>query len=100
MSLKECFHSDTMKTTGNYLLDMEELDIHFITCAAHNFHRPKRYQLLYVNNRLKNNPFILSGSISEKESIITEENGFKCIGIYFFCADQSRTDTPVLYGRD
>ena len=56
------FHSDTVQTMGHYLFDMDELDIDFITCAAHKFHGPKGVGFLYVNNRLKNNPFIHGGS--------------------------------------
>ena len=36
------FHSDTVQTMGHYAFDMQELDIDYITCAAHKFHGPKR----------------------------------------------------------
>ena len=35
------FHSDTVQTMGHYPFDLKDLDIDFITCAAHKFHGPK-----------------------------------------------------------
>ncbi len=56
------FHSDTVQTMGHYALDMKELDIDFITCAAHKFHGPKGVGFLYVNQKVKALPFIHGGA--------------------------------------
>jgi cysteine desulfurase len=56
------FHSDTVQTMGHYAFDMRELDIDFITCAAHKFHGPKGTGFLYVNQRIKALPFIQGGA--------------------------------------
>lgn len=56
------FHSDTVQTMGHYSFNLSELDIDFITCAAHKFHGPKGIGFLYVNHKLKNTPFIHGGA--------------------------------------
>jgi cysteine desulfurase len=56
------FHSDTVQTMGHYKHDMQNLNVHFITCAAHKFHGPKGIGFLYVNHKIKIKPFIYGGS--------------------------------------
>ncbi len=56
------FHSDTVQTMGHYPVDLEQLDIDFITCSAHKFHGPKGIGFLYVNKDLQIKPFIEGGS--------------------------------------
>src|SRR5688572_12416447 len=56
------FHSDTVQTMGHYTLNVKEMDIDFITCAAHKFHGPKGIGFLYVNKNLKVTPVIHGGS--------------------------------------
>jgi cysteine desulfurase len=56
------FHSDTVQTMAHYRFDMAQLDIDFITCAAHKFHGPKGVGFLYVNKQTKVTPFIHGGS--------------------------------------
>jgi len=55
-------HSDTVQTMGHYPFDLVDLDIDFITCAAHKFHGPKGIGFLYVNKNTKIAPFIHGGS--------------------------------------
>lgn len=74
------FHSDTVQTMGHYMFDLEKLDIDFITCAAHKFHGPKGVGFLYVNNKLKNNPFIHGGS-QERGMRGGTENLYGIIGL-------------------
>jgi cysteine desulfurase len=74
------FHSDTVQTMGHYTFDLEKLDIDFITCAAHKFHGPKGVGFLYVNNKLKNNPFIYGGS-QERGMRGGTENLYGIIGL-------------------
>jgi cysteine desulfurase len=56
------FHSDTVQTMGHYLLDLKELDMDFITCAAHKFHGPKGIGFLYINKNRKAEALIHGGS--------------------------------------
>ncbi|CAM9999085.1 unnamed protein product [Chrysoparadoxa australica] len=56
------FHSDTVQTMGHYPFDMKELDIDFITCAAHKFHGPKGIGFLYVNKKNKITSLIHGGA--------------------------------------
>lgn len=55
------FHSDTVQTMGHYTFDMQDLDIDFITCAAHKFHGPKGIGFLYCNKNVKTESFIHGG---------------------------------------
>ncbi len=56
------FHSDTVQTMGHYHFDLSQIDIDFITCAAHKFHGPKGVGFLYVNKKTRVNPLIHGGS--------------------------------------
>ncbi len=56
------FHSDTVQTMGHYAFNLSELDIDFITCAAHKFHGPKGIGFLYVNKNVKAESLIHGGA--------------------------------------
>lgn len=56
------FHSDTVQTMGHYYFDLKDLDIDFITCAAHKFHGPKGIGFLYVNKNMKAEALIHGGA--------------------------------------
>lgn len=56
------FHSDTVQTMGHYAFDLQDLDIDFITCAAHKFHGPKGIGFLYVNKNVKVESLIHGGA--------------------------------------
>ena len=56
------FHSDTVQTMAHYAFNLQELDIDFITCAAHKFHGPKGVGFLYVNKNVKAEAFIHGGA--------------------------------------
>jgi len=56
------FHSDTVQTMGHYSFDLQDLDIDFITCAAHKLHGPKGVGFLYVNKRTKTSAMIHGGA--------------------------------------
>lgn len=62
------FHSDTVQTMGHYTFDLADLDIDFITCAAHKFHGPKGIGFLYVNKNVKVEALIHGGA---------QERGFR-----------------------
>ncbi len=65
---KAYFHSDTVQTMGHYTFDLQDLDIDFITCAAHKFHGPKGIGFLYVNKKVKVGSMIHGGA---------QERGFR-----------------------
>lgn len=56
------FHSDTVQTMGHYKFDLKDINVHFVTCAAHKFHGPKGVGFLYINHKLKITPFIHGGA--------------------------------------
>lgn len=56
------FHSDTVQTMGHYTFNLREINVHFITCAAHKFHGPKGVGFLYINHDHKISPFIHGGA--------------------------------------
>ncbi len=56
------FHSDTVQTVGKYPIDLQDLDIDFISGSGHKFHGPKGVGFLYINARNKINPFIHGGA--------------------------------------
>lgn len=62
------FHSDTVQTMGHYAFDLADLDIDFITCAAHKIHGPKGIGFLYVNKNVKVEALIHGGA---------QERGFR-----------------------
>jgi cysteine desulfurase len=56
------FHSDTVQTVGHFPFDLKNSFVHFITGAGHKFHGPKGVGILYINEQIKINPYILGGS--------------------------------------
>jgi len=74
------FHSDTVQTMAHYQFDLEELDIDFVTAAAHKFHGPKGTGFLYINKSLKLRPLIHGGS-QEREMRGGTENVYGIIGL-------------------
>ncbi|MBL7931783.1 MAG: cysteine desulfurase [Bacteroidia bacterium] len=56
------FHSDTVQTMGHYPMDLKDINVHFVTCAAHKFHGPKGVGFLYINHQTKITPFIHGGA--------------------------------------
>jgi len=74
------FHSDTVQTMGHFVNDLSDLNIDFITCAAHKFHGPKGVGFLYINNRIKIKPFITGGA-QERNMRGGTENVYGIIGL-------------------
>lgn len=75
-----CFHSDTVQTMGHYAFDLQELDIDFLTCAAHKFHGPKGIGFLYVNKKTKANALIHGGA-QERGMRGGTENVYGIVGL-------------------
>ena len=56
------FHSDTVQTMGHYPMDLQKINVHFITCAAHKFHGPKGVGFLFIKHNIKIKPMIHGGA--------------------------------------
>ena len=54
-------HSDTVQTMGHYPMNLEALNVDFLTCSAHKFHGPKGAGFLYVNPTLRVGGMIVGG---------------------------------------
>ncbi len=74
------FHSDTVQTMGHYKMDLRELKVHFVTCAAHKFHGPKGVGFLYINHERKISPFIHGGA-QERNMRGGTENVYGIVGL-------------------
>lgn len=74
------FHSDTVQTMGHYTFDLQDLDIDFITCAAHKFHGPKGIGFLYINKKTKVGSFI-HGGLQERGLRGGTENIYGIVGL-------------------
>ncbi len=74
------FHSDTVQTMGHYSFDLQELEIDFLTCAAHKLHGPKGIGFLYVNKDLKIKPLIIGGG-QERQLRGGTENLYGIVGL-------------------
>ena len=74
------FHSDTVQTMGHYPFDLKNLNIDFITCAAHKFHGPKGVGFLYINERI---PFhaMIHGGAQERGLRGGTENLYGIVGL-------------------
>lgn len=56
------FHCDTVQTIGHYKIDLQNINVHFITCSAHKFHGPKGVGFIYINHKVKIKPLIFGGA--------------------------------------
>jgi cysteine desulfurase len=74
------FHSDTVQTMAHYAFDLKELDIDFITCAAHKFHGPKGIGFLYVNKNVKPE-ILIHGGAQERGLRGGTENLYGIVGL-------------------
>lgn len=74
------FHCDTVQTMGHYKMDLREINVHFITCAAHKFHGPKGVGFLYMHHDFKLNPFIHGGA-QERNMRGGTENLYGIVGL-------------------
>ena len=56
------FHSDTVQTIGHYKIDLDKINIDFMTCSAHKFHGPKGVGFAYIKNGQTVKPLIEGGA--------------------------------------
>ncbi len=74
------FHSDTVQTMAHYPFDLQKVNVHFITCAAHKYHGPKGIGFLYINGKIKIQPFIFGGA-QERNMRGGTENVYGIVGL-------------------
>ncbi len=74
------YHADTVQTMGHYDHNLSELNIDFITGAAHKFHGPKGVGFLYVNAKNKIKPLIYGGA-QERNMRGGTENVYGIVGL-------------------
>ncbi len=74
------FHSDTVQSMGHYPFNLQDIKVHFITCAAHKFHGPKGIGFLYINSKIKIHPFIYGGA-QERNMRGGTENIYGIVGL-------------------
>lgn len=77
---KALFHSDTVQTMGHYNMDLKEIKVHYLTCAAHKFHGPKGVGFLYMHHEHKLKPFIHGGA-QERNMRGGTENLYGIVGL-------------------
>lgn len=77
---KAYFHSDTVQTVAHYPIDLQKTKVHFISGAAHKFHGPKGIGFLYVNHKIKIQPYIHGGS-QERNMRAGTENLIGIVGL-------------------
>jgi cysteine desulfurase len=74
------FHSDSVQSMGHYTFNLQDINVHFVTCAAHKFHGPKGVGFLYINNKVKIHPFIFGGA-QERNMRGGTENVYGIVGL-------------------
>ena len=74
------FHSDTVQTMAHYPFDLQSINVHFVTGAAHKFHGPKGIGFLYINDDIKVNPLIFGGG-QERNMRAGTENIYAIAGM-------------------
>ncbi|MBS1647072.1 MAG: cysteine desulfurase [Bacteroidetes bacterium] len=74
------FHSDTVQTMGHFPMDLRNIKVHFVTCAAHKFHGPKGVGFIYIHHGVKLHPFIQGGA-QERNMRGGTENVYGIVGL-------------------
>lgn len=77
---KAVFHSDTVQTMGHYPINLQEIQVDFVSCAAHKFHGPKGIGFLYINGKSRIRPFIFGGA-QERNMRGGTENLYGIVGL-------------------
>jgi len=73
-------HSDTVQTVGHLPIDVNKVNVNFLSGAAHKFHGPKGVGFLYINNDNIIKPFI-DGGAQERNMRGGTENVYGIVGL-------------------
>jgi cysteine desulfurase len=74
------FHSDTVQTFAHFELDVQKINVDFISGAAHKFHGPKGVGFLYMRKQNKVKSFIHGGG-QERGFRAGTENVYGIVGL-------------------
>lgn len=74
------FHSDTVQSVGHFEVDLSDLEIDFITAAAHKFHGPKGIGFAFFRKGTAIAPEILGGE-QERGARAGTENTAAIVGM-------------------
>ncbi|MDO7173650.1 cysteine desulfurase family protein [Mariniflexile sp. AS56] len=55
------FHSDTVQSVGHYKMDLQDIQVDFLTAAAHKFHGPKGVGFAFIRKNSGLKPVTLGG---------------------------------------
>ena len=77
---KIIFFTDATQYIGKMRCDVIEQNIHCMAFSAHKFHGPKGVGFLYINRRIKINPFITGGA-QERNMRGGTENVYGIVGL-------------------
>ena len=55
------FHTDAVQSVGRYKIDLNKIQIDFLSASAHKFHGPKGIGFSFIRNDSKLMPFIIGG---------------------------------------
>jgi cysteine desulfurase len=85
------FHSDTVQTFAHYPINLQEVQVHFLSASAHKFHGPKGAGLLFIRSGIEAKPLLWGGS-QERNMRAGTEN---VAGIAGFAAAFERATTHL-----
>lgn len=74
------FHSDTVQTVGHYQHDLNKVNLHGMTAAAHKFHGPKGVGFMFIRKDRKISPFVYGGA-QERNMRGGTENVYGIVGL-------------------
>ncbi|MBI3509797.1 MAG: cysteine desulfurase [Bacteroidetes bacterium] len=74
------FHSDTVQTIAHYNIDLKDVHVDFLNCAAHKFHGPKGVGFIYINSEIHVSPLIVGGA-QERNMRGGTENVYGIVGL-------------------
>ncbi|MFN8281611.1 MAG: cysteine desulfurase family protein [Chitinophagales bacterium] len=74
------FHSDTVQTFAHFDIDVQKINVDFISGAAHKFHGPKGVGFLYMRKQNKVKSFIHGGG-QERGFRAGTENVYGIVGL-------------------
>lgn len=75
------FHSDMVQTIGHYKIDLQAIDLDFVTASSHKFHGPKGVGFLYVNGNTVAITPLFSGGSQERNMRPGTENLMGIVGL-------------------